>query len=282
MANKEHVIGIFLDLSKAFDTLNHAILIRKLQSYGIRGQALSWFKDYLSNRKQYVTFNGTDSCLLAISCGVPQGSSLGPLLFLLYVNDICNASPLLSFILFADDTNIFCSHSNLQTLINTLNSELPKVSQWLKCNKLSLNINKTHFIHFKHHNVHLAATPLNIKIDDSLLEQKQNSKFLGVIIDENLTWNPHIRNITSHISKGVGIISRLKFTLPLNTLFCYITPWYYHIYHIAILFGLIAESQKSIPFYYYKKEQFEFVQDPLIFPIQIHYSTNWKPSRYPI
>ena len=95
-----------MDLSKAFDTLNHDILLKKLEVYGIRGVTLSWFSDYLSNRQQYVDFNGKSSNLLSINCGVPQGSILGPLLFLLYINDIINSTPFLSFILFADDTNI--------------------------------------------------------------------------------------------------------------------------------------------------------------------------------
>ena len=219
MANKEHVIGIFLDLSKAFDTLDHAILLHKLQSYGIRGMALAWIRDYLDNRKQYVTFNNINSSFLSISCGVPQGSILGPLLFLLYVNDISNASSLLSFVLFADDTNIFYSHSKLESLVNTLNFELPKVSAWFKCNKLSLNINKTHFMHFRHYNAHPINIPINIFIDNLLLEQKQHSKFLGVIVDNNLTWNDHLRHITTNIAKGVGIINKLKFILPQSTLF---------------------------------------------------------------
>ena len=121
MADKEHVIGIFLDLSKAFDTLNHKILLHKLQLYGIRGNAYRWLENYLSNRQQYVTFNGIDSTFKNIECGVPQGSILGPLLFLLYVNDISNTSALLSFILFADDTNICYSHTELETVISTLN-----------------------------------------------------------------------------------------------------------------------------------------------------------------
>ena len=142
ISKKEHTIGIFLDLSKAFDTLNHNILCSKLSSYGVRGSALLWFTNYLSNRKQYVTFNGINSQSLPIKCGVPQGSILGPLLFLIYINDIINTSSILSFILFADDTNIFLSHRNLQSLINIINVELLKVSIWFKCNKLSLNVLK--------------------------------------------------------------------------------------------------------------------------------------------
>ena len=121
MANNKHVIGIFMDLSKAFDTLDHEILLKKLQVYGIRGVTLSWFRNYLLDRQQYVAVNGASSDLLTIQCGVPQGSILGPLLFLIYINDIINTTSLLSFILFADDTNIFYSHDQLDSLVHTLN-----------------------------------------------------------------------------------------------------------------------------------------------------------------
>ena len=180
ISNKEHVIGVFMDLSKAFDTLNHDILLSKLQTYGIRGVALSWFKDYLSNRKQYVFHNGISSNLLPMHWMRsptrlnPWGPSFSP------INDISqSASPLLSYILFADDTNIFYSHTNLNTLVNTLNTELPKISTWFKCNKLSLNINKTNFIHFKLPNNPNVDFPHNIVIDDLSLNKKniQNLNF---------------------------------------------------------------------------------------------------------
>ena len=150
-SNKKHLIGIFMDLSKAFDTIDHDILIYKLKRYGIHGLALSWIIDYLYNRKQYVSFQSSVSSKSNITCGVPQGSILGPLLFLVYINDIINSSSLLSFILFADDTNIFYSNKNFETLINVLNIEISKVLHWFLCNKLSLNISKTNFIRFKSH-----------------------------------------------------------------------------------------------------------------------------------
>ena len=121
-ANK-HTVGIFLDLSKAFDTVDHEILINKLEHYAIRGLALDWFKNYLSQRLQYVEFNGTTSMFKEVTCGVPQGSILGPLLFLVYINDICKTTDYGEFILFADDTNLFYSHENISTLTSVINTE---------------------------------------------------------------------------------------------------------------------------------------------------------------
>ena len=141
-------LGLFIDLSKAFDTLDHAILIAKLEFYGVRGNALKWFRSYLSNRQQYVDYNGVQSSLLHILTGVPQRSILGPLLFLTYINDIINASKFLHLILFADDTNIFLRHSDLNILQSMSNVELDKLSEWFKSNRLSLNIKKTNCILF--------------------------------------------------------------------------------------------------------------------------------------
>ena len=122
--NKEFGCCIFIDLKKAFDTVNHSILLLKLHHYGVRGKAYEWFHSYLSNREQFVSVNGHDSDSLPLTCGVPQGSILGPLLFLLYVNDLPNASSLLTFHLFADDTNIYYSSKNLDDLESKLNNEL--------------------------------------------------------------------------------------------------------------------------------------------------------------
>ena len=126
--NREFSIGIFIDLSKAFDTVNHKILIQKLHHYGIRGTSLLWFEDYLRNRQQFTKYNETLSNTGTIKCGVPQGSILGPLLFLLYINDISNCSNLVKFILFADDTSIFSSGKDLCKLVHNTNQELIKLS----------------------------------------------------------------------------------------------------------------------------------------------------------
>ena len=210
-----HTIGVFLDFSKAFDTINHNILIYKLRHYGIRGRALDWFQDYLTNRKQFVSINGKESELKSISCGVPQGSLLGPLLFILYINDLQNSSQLLSFICFADDSNLFLSHRNPHTLVSTLNNELKNVQSWINANKLSLNIDKTHFMLFSNT---LQILPDKVRIDNIELSQVVCTKFLGLYIDSDLSWKSHILYLSKILSRNTGILNKLKSFFPSHTL----------------------------------------------------------------
>ena len=208
-----------MDLSKAFDTLDHGILSRKLHCYGVRGVALNWFNDYLSCRKQYVSYESVESSLLPIKCGVPQGSILGPLLFLLYVNDISNSTTSLQYILFADDTNVFSSNSDFQSLQRILNTELPKLSTWFKSNKLSLNLKKTNFIHFQSRKNKNDNPQPEIIIDGEHLEKKESTKFLGTVINENLRWSDHVLYISKRVSRTVGLLYKLKHYVPLNILY---------------------------------------------------------------
>ena len=142
------VCGIFLDLQKAFDTVSHSILLQNLEHYGIRDNALQWVKSYLNERSQYVTVNGHASEMLPITCEVPQGSVLGPLLFFIYVDDLPNASKLSRFYLFADDTSIYFDSENLPTLQKIVNRELKNVRKWLEANRLVLNISKINYVIF--------------------------------------------------------------------------------------------------------------------------------------
>ena len=218
LADKHHVLGVFMDLSKAFDTLDHKILLYKLKHYGLRGICYKWFESYLSNRTQFVSHLSTNSATLPTSCGVPQGSILGPLLFLIYVNDICSVSNVLQFILYADDTNVFYSDPNFERLFAVMNEELPKLSTWFRSNKLSLNLIKTNYIHFKNPQAPKIDNYPDLIIDNVSLEPKENTKFLGVTIDHYLNWNSHIENITVSVSRGIGVLYKLRSFLPLRTL----------------------------------------------------------------
>ena len=146
--NKKFGCSIFLDLKKAFDTMHHEILLKKLEHYGIRGMTLSWFRSYLNNREQYVSVNGHNSCSQKVTCGVPQGSVFGPLLFLIYINDISKASSKLSFFLFADDTNLYFESENFQHLQKVVNNELKYIKKWLDANRLALNVEKPALLFF--------------------------------------------------------------------------------------------------------------------------------------
>ena len=137
-----------MDLKKAFDTVDHCILLDKLYKYGIRGTLWYWYKSYLENRKQYVCSSDISSVTLSITHGVPQGSILGPLLFILYINDLAGVSEKLFTILFADDTTILIEGTQVNSMITSLNSELAKLTDWLKANKLSINVSKTHYMVF--------------------------------------------------------------------------------------------------------------------------------------
>ena len=192
--NGEFTVGVFLDLSKAFDTINHRILIHKLEHYGIRGVTKLWFQDYLTNRKQVVKYGQIRSKEMLIQTGVPQGSILGPILFLLYMNDIENCSKLLSFVLFADDTNIFYSNSCLEAINEVVQTEINKVTEWLNVNKLSLNITKTKFILFRSINKK-PKHDVKITINNMNIDQVKSTNFLGIVIDECLTWNDHITKV---------------------------------------------------------------------------------------
>ena len=225
----DYSIGIFLDFSKAFDTVDHSILFQKLSFYGIRGLAYEWIVSYLTDRRQFVSFNGKDSDLTNIQCGVPQGSVLGPLLFLLYINDISNVSQMLYMLLFADDTSALLSGSNLSILENCINVELDKVVKWLNCNKLSLNVDKSHFIIFSTRSM---AQQMNINLNGKELKQVVSTKFLGVHIDEKLNWKCHINYLKGKIARGLGILnaSRKHFNRKtlLNLYYSFIYPLLYY------------------------------------------------------
>ena len=193
------------------------------------------FSDYLKNRQQFVQFNGCHSSHHLITCSVPQGSILGPLLFLIYINDVCDVSDVFYFILFADDTNIFFSHKNVNVIEETLNEELPNLTDWCQANKLSINKKKNNFIVFKPRQKR-QTLDINLEISRCAIGRVKETVFLGVILDKNLTWKPHIGNMSRQISKSIGIIYKASFCLPTTCLctlyFCLVYP--YLVYCISV------------------------------------------------
>ena len=230
----ECVIGVFLDFSKAFDTVDHSILLKKMHKYGIQGLALRWFEDYLYNRKQYVTYNSYKSNYELIKCGVPQGSILGPLLFLLYINYLSSVSEACFSILFADDTNMFITGHNVNEMCNQLNAGLFRVQEWLHCNKLSLNVLKTHYMIFTPRNK--VVDDISIIIDSTKISRGYVTKFLGVQIDSQLSWKMHINYICKKLSKCTAILLKARKVLGkscLTTLYyTFAYPYFIYCNHV--------------------------------------------------
>ena len=177
--------GIFLDIKKAFDTVNHNILLDKMEYYGVRENALKWFQSYLENRKQFVSVSGVSSEILDVKCGVPQGSVLGPLLFPIFINDLPEVSKKLKFYLFADDTNIYFESQNLNVIEKTVNTELRKVNRWLIINKLALSVEKSNIVLF-HSASRVPSRTIKIKVGNKQIAEEKYVKFLGVLVDSTV------------------------------------------------------------------------------------------------
>ena len=215
-----YVFGIYIDLKKAFDTVQHQILLQKLQYYGIRGIALDWFNSYLSNRKQFVLTNGIESDILELSgYGVPQGSVLGPILFLLFINDIHNSLDKIIIKLFADDTNCFVSGNDFNLLERIAETEFNKLRKWINANKLAINFDpkKSSYCIFKPRN---KCLPVNfnrgLTMGTKVLKYKENTRYLGLLLDHKLTWDSHIQELNKKLVKYTGIFSKIRYCLPLT------------------------------------------------------------------
>ena len=249
---KEHVLEkcskklvsciLFLDLKKAFDSVSHKILIDKLEYYGVQGVALDLFRSYLSNRKQVTVVDDCVSLLELIEWGVPQGSVLGPLLFLIFINDIPYASELATW-LFADDTSLVASASNLPLLQSIMNTEVEKVQDWLLANKLSVHyVRKSQYM--------LINSNLNVRVDDNNFELKMGNHvlsrtktylYLGLLVDEKLSWANHIDGICKKLSQIAGVIYKTRTLLTKEALMLV----YHALVGSKLRYGLICWATAS-------------------------------------
>lgn len=187
--------AVFCDLTKAFDCVNHRVLLRKLEMYGFRGTSLDWMSSYLFDRRQCVRFNGQESEFRAITSGVPQGSVLGPLLFLLYINDLSTIDISGKFTMFADDTTILWHDRDVERLEDRVNVDILTIKEWFNANFLTLNISKTNIVSFK-------CQIGNVSLDTETLQRLQVSKFLGLHIDERLKFEYHVSQLCRKLSRG--------------------------------------------------------------------------------
>lgn len=223
---KLSVLSIFIDFAKAFDTVNHKILLNKMHHYGIRGPILSWIKDYLTDRYQHTVFSGKKSSSTIVTLGVPQGSVLGPILFLLYINDISDIFSNSKTLLFADDMTVYLTGPNPNQLGHNANTELQKLHQWCICNRLSININKTYFMLFT--TKRILNLPI-IHINNQIINKTSKIKFLGVIYDDSLLFKYHIDSLSLKISRHIALLYQIKDFMTQDVLK---SIYYAHIYSL--------------------------------------------------
>ena len=246
-------VNVYIDLSKAFDCLDHNILLSKLKFYGLSDDDIRLLKTYLSDREQYVQLGNIKSQLHGISRGIPQGSVMGPLLFNILINDLNAATKKFDLIMYADDTTLVSTletfgNTNRPTEIeNNISNEISKITTWLHSNKLKLNASKSKYmVFFKHPKI---IPKLNILANGNPIDEVQEFNFLSITIDQNLTWTPHIRKISIKISRVIGVLRKLKRIF--NIYYAsYITPLFIHILYTVRTFG---DSNTNALLYYRKK-----------------------------
>ena len=210
------VEALVVDLQKAFDTVDHKILLHKLEYYGIRGVCNDWFKSYLSDGTQFVSINGYNSDLMPVHCGVPQGSVLGPLLFLIYINDLHKAIQYCKVHHFADDTNRFHTSKPVKNLNKLVNRDMKHLNNWLSANKISLNVEKTELVIFKS-SKKVLLDEIKIKPSEKRLYPSNSIKYLGVKIDRFLHWHDQV-NIVVKLNRANALLLKIRNHVNMKTL----------------------------------------------------------------
>ena len=202
---------VFLDIKKAFDTVNHDILLKKLEMYGLGESALALLRNYLTDRTQKYNLQGMLSKQRKITCGIRQGSILGLLLFTIYINNLPNCLKHTTPRMFADDTSLTAAEETLNEVEKRANEDLKNVRNWLSANKLNLNIAKTEYVLIgSRYRINSLDVQPSINIDKQSVKRVKHTKVLGVQIDEHLNWGKHIESIASKISSGIGAIKKLR------------------------------------------------------------------------
>ena len=236
---KQITLLLLIDFSKAFDMVDHDILLYKLNHYGIRGIALKWFESYLKNRKQYAHVNNVSSKIEDLKYGVPQGSILGPLLFIIYINDLPNIQKLSQFVIYADDANIFITGATMDEIETKFNELAQFLVDWVSANGLLLNVKKTNYMIF----ANITTRDFDAKIKNIPIEHSKVSRFLGVLIDSNLTWRHHIAALQARLTRNAGILLKMKGTLPIQVLkTLYHSFIHSHMNHCPLIWGLGKKS----------------------------------------
>ena len=211
---------VFLDIKKAFDSINHGILLNKMKKcFGISSIEQKWFESYLFNREQQCSINEQPSSKKTITCGVLQGSILGPLLFILYINDLPECLRSTTPCMYADDTQIFSSSYDANELVVKLNSDLARVRNWLIENKLQMHPSKSKLMFIgSSYNLKIKNTEQPVVVNNTPVSRTDTHKCLGVQIDEKLSWDSHIDMICKTTSAGIGAMRRIKPFVPVDTL----------------------------------------------------------------
>ena len=241
-----HVCSVFIDLQKAFDTVDHDILFSKLYFYGVRGVALNWFKSFLTQRSQTVSVSGIKSSSKPILHGVPQGSVLGPLLFLIYVNDLHEAIPFSLTNLFADDTMLFNQSKSLKSLAKMINIDLKCLNNWLNANMISLNSKKSELL-LLNPSRKPSSFEFKVKINGRRLYPSDTVKYLGVIFDSSLNWGPHIDSVCKKLSRANSMLSKIRYYVSRDVLLSlYYALFHSHLSYATNVWALNASSTKRI------------------------------------